>query len=58
MSLPQIVCNSAKNELFFFWKEATVLFFVEEERVPINLPSNLLLMIAKDPISIEILEEK
>ena len=38
MSLPQIVCNSAKNELFFFWKEATVLFFVEEERVPINLP--------------------
>ena len=57
MSLPQIVCNSAKNELFFS-EEATVLFFVEEERVPINLPLNLLLMNVKDPFSIEILEEK
>ena len=57
MSLPQIVCNSAKNELFFS-EEATVLFFVEKERVPINLPLDLLLMNAKDPFSIEILEEK
>ena len=57
MSLPQIVCNSAKNELFFS-EEATVLFFVEEERVPINLPLHLLLMNVKDPFSIEILEEK